>query len=88
MQITVTLPDDVAQHADPGREALEALAIEGYRASTLSSFEAAQLLGITRLQLDGFLKERGIMERAYDLEDLEMDLEAVREMEARGLIRR
>ncbi|HXB68496.1 MAG TPA: hypothetical protein VNY05_09640 [Candidatus Acidoferrales bacterium] len=23
MQITVELPDDIAQHADPGREALE-----------------------------------------------------------------
>jgi hypothetical protein len=28
MQITVDLPDDIARHADPGREALERLAIE------------------------------------------------------------
>ena len=31
MQITVDLPEDLTQHADPGREALEALTIEGYR---------------------------------------------------------
>jgi hypothetical protein len=29
MQITVELPDDIAQHSNPAREALEALAIEG-----------------------------------------------------------
>jgi hypothetical protein len=28
MQITVDLHDDIARHADPGREALERLAIE------------------------------------------------------------
>jgi hypothetical protein len=34
MQITVDLPDDIAGHSDPGREALEALASEGYRSVT------------------------------------------------------
>jgi hypothetical protein len=29
MKITVELPDDVAQHPDPGRDALEALAVAG-----------------------------------------------------------
>jgi hypothetical protein len=29
MRITVELPDDIARRPDPGREALEALAIEG-----------------------------------------------------------
>jgi hypothetical protein len=31
MRITVQLPDDLIQHPNPGREALEALSIEGYR---------------------------------------------------------
>jgi hypothetical protein len=30
MQITVELPEDIARHPDPGREALQALVIEGY----------------------------------------------------------
>ena len=34
MQITVTLPDDIVQHPDPGREALEALVIEEERPPT------------------------------------------------------
>lgn len=56
MQINVDLADDIAQHSDPGREALEALAIEGYR----SHYQASQLLGMTRFEFDGFLKARGI----------------------------
>ncbi len=43
MKITVELPDDLAQHADPGREALEMLAIEGYRSGALSHYQASVL---------------------------------------------
>jgi len=45
MEITVKLPDDVAQHADPGREALEALVIEGYRSGALSHYQRANCSG-------------------------------------------
>lgn len=69
MQITVQLPDDLVQHSDPGREALEALAIEGYRSGALSHFEAGQLLGMSRFEFDGFLKERNVYDHAYDVED-------------------
>jgi len=41
MKITVDLPDDVAQRPDPGREALEALAIEAYRSGALAAYRAA-----------------------------------------------
>jgi hypothetical protein len=40
MQITVELPDDISQHTNPGREALERLAIEGYRSGALSHHQA------------------------------------------------
>lgn len=73
MQITVQLPDDLAQHPDPGREALQALVIEGYRAGTLSHYQASQLLGLSRFEFDGFLKERHIYDHAYCVEDLEQD---------------
>ncbi|HEV1288270.1 MAG TPA: UPF0175 family protein, partial [Bryobacteraceae bacterium] len=57
MQIIVTIPDDLAQHPDPAREALEAFAIEGYRSGALSAYQTRLLLGFeTREQLDGFLK--------------------------------
>ena len=87
MQITVQLPDDLIQHSDPGREALEALAIEGYRAGTLSHYEAGQLLGLSRFEFDGFLKKRHIYDHAYDVEDLEQDRETLRQLQAKGLIR-
>ena len=47
MKITVELPEDLAQHADPGREALEALAIVRIpveRAVTLSSKPVAGVI--------------------------------------------
>ena len=87
MQITVQLPDDLAQHPNPGREALEALVIEGYRAETLSHYEAAQMLGFDRFEFDGFLKERQIYDHAYGVEDLERDLQTYRDIRAKGLMR-
>jgi predicted HTH domain antitoxin len=88
MEITVKLPDDVAQHPDPGREALEALVIEGYRSGALSHYQASQLLGISRFEFDGFLKERNIYEHAYGVEDLERDREVLRQLRDKGLLRR
>jgi predicted HTH domain antitoxin len=74
MQIIVTLPDDLAHHADPAREALEAFAIEGYRSGALSAYQTRQLLGFeTRYELDGFLKDHQVWDHAYSLEDLEKD---------------
>lgn len=76
MQITVDLPKDIAQRPDPAREALEALAIEGYRSGALSSFETRRLLGFeTRYELDGFLKAHNVWEHAYNIEDLDRDRE-------------
>jgi predicted HTH domain antitoxin len=88
MKITVELPDDVAKHADPGREALEALAIEGYRSGTLTHYQAGQLLGLTRFEFDRFLKDRNIYEHAYDVEDLDRDMATHRKLEAKGALRR
>ena len=84
MQITVQLPDDLAQHANPGREALEALALEGYRSGTLSHFETSQLLDLSRFELDGLLKQRNISDHAYDAEDIAQDLDALRQLRAKG----
>jgi predicted HTH domain antitoxin len=88
MKITIELPDDLAAHADPGREALEAVAIEGYRSGALTHHEASQLLGLTRFEFDGFLKARNIYEHAYDVEDLEQDLDTFRKLEEKGVLRK
>jgi hypothetical protein len=73
-QITVQIPDDLSQHPDPAREALEAFAIEGYRSGVLSAYQTRLLLGFeTRSELDGFLKEHQVWDRAYGIEDMEKD---------------
>lgn len=64
MEITVRSPDDIAQRPDPGREALEPLVIQGYRSGALTHYQSSQLLGLSRFELDGFLKDRGIFEHA------------------------
>jgi predicted HTH domain antitoxin len=74
MQIIVQLPDDLAQHPDPAREALEAFAIESYRSGALSAYQTRLLLGFeTSYELDGFLKEHQVWDHAYSVEDLEKD---------------
>lgn len=88
MKITVELPDDVAQRPDPGRQALEALAIEGYRSGALTHYEASHLLQLSRLEFDELLKHRNIGDNAYDVEDLDQDLETLERLEASGLMPR
>ena len=78
VQITVELPNDLAQHPDPAREAVEALAIAGYRSGKLTAFQAGRLLGFgSRFDFEGFLKQRNVLDQAYDAEDLEADVEAL-----------
>ena len=74
MEIIVTIPDDLAQHPNAAREALEAFAIEGYRSGALSAYQTRTLLGFeTGSEFDGFLKDHQIWEHAYSVEDLEKD---------------
>ncbi len=82
MQITVELPDDIDQRPDPAREALEALAIEGYRSGALTSYQTRRLLGFeTRYELDGFLKDHNVWEHAYSTEDFQRDCETLQRLE-------
>jgi predicted HTH domain antitoxin len=88
MKITVELPDDVARRPDPGRQALEALAIEGHRSGALTHYDASQLLQISRFEFDALLKRGYVEDHAYDVEDLEQDLETLEHLETSGLMRR
>ena len=75
MQVTVDIPDDVAERlkragGDLSRRALEAFALEEFRRGLLTKVELRRLLGFgTRDALDGFLKVHGIYEN-YSLDDL------------------
>jgi hypothetical protein len=81
MQITVHLPDDVAERENPGREALEALVAEGYRNGTLNRKQLRSMLGFaTGQEVDGFLKQRQIERGAYSAEDYDRDLAVIESM--------
>ena len=85
--MTVTIPDDLAAQLtaagkDPARAALEALAIEGYRAGRLSENEVRVMLGYeTRMQVHALLKEHDVYLN-YSMSDLEQDIRASDELYA------
>ena len=88
MTITVQLPDDLATHKNAGREALEALAIEGYRTGVLTHRQAAAMLDLYWLDFEGLLKERGVMEGSYDEDALRQDIQTMDALRASGLLGR
>lgn len=75
MQVTVEIPDDLAERlkasgGDLSRRALEAFALEEYRRGQLTKPELRRLLDFgTRDALDGFLKAHDVFE-SYSLDDL------------------
>jgi predicted HTH domain antitoxin len=88
MTITLQLPDDLAQHVNAGREALEALAIESYRSGALTHSQARQLLGLSRFEFDEFLLARNIEEHAYSIEDVQQDLATLDRLREQGHLAR
>jgi hypothetical protein len=83
MQVTLTIPDNLAAHftdagKDLSRAALEALAVEGYRTERLTESEVRQMLGYeTRMQVHALLAEHDVPLH-YSLDDLETDAETSR----------
>lgn len=66
MNLTLEIPDELARPmcaagSDLSRLALEALALEGYKAGRISQAQLRRLLGFgTRYELDGFLKAHDV----------------------------
>jgi predicted HTH domain antitoxin len=83
--VTIGLPDELKDALAPSggdlsRAALEALATEAYRERKISHSQLRRLLGFeTRMEVDGFLKERGV-ELEYSVEDLKRDRETLRKL--------
>lgn len=78
MNLTVEIPDDLAQRLETGagdlsRRALEALAAEEYRQGRLHKPDLRRLLGFTTSdQIDTFLKVHEVW-IDYTVEDLERE---------------
>ena len=87
MEIKVQLPDNLSSYPDPGREALEQLAIAGFRSGVLSHFLGGEMLGLDRLGFESFLKRKQVISEAYDADDLEYDLGISNQIRAHGLQR-
>lgn len=83
MEIIVELPNDLTERPDPAREALEAVAIAGYRSGKFAAWEAARLLGLARFEFEGFLKQRRIYDHAYSADDLGEDVNSLRKLHER-----
>jgi len=78
MQVSVQIPDDIGRRlteagADLSRRALEAFALEELKAGRITEPELCQMLGLARLQIDGFLKAHGVYED-ISLEDVNRDI--------------
>jgi Uncharacterised protein family (UPF0175) len=85
MELTLHIPDDVAERlsaagSDLSRRALEAFGLEEYKAGRLSDSQLRQLLGFaTRQELDGFLKTHEVWLN-YTMEDLERERAALKRL--------
>jgi hypothetical protein len=84
MHVNLEIPDDVARSltetgGDLSRRALEALAIEELRAGHITEPQLRRMLGLGRIELDGFLKARGIYQD-YTIEDFETERQALKEI--------
>jgi hypothetical protein len=81
VRIILDLPEDIAAHLaaqgeNLSRSALEAFALEGYRACKLSTAQLRRVLGYdTRTQVHAFLKEHGVYLH-YTQDDLDHDRQA------------
>ena len=84
MQITLDLPEDIAQGLESKwknlpRVALESLALEAYRSRALTASQLRRLLGFeTRMQVDAFLKDHEVYD--FTAADFEHDRDTLRQL--------
>ncbi|MBE9062534.1 UPF0175 family protein [cf. Phormidesmis sp. LEGE 11477] len=84
MQITIELPNDIAERltqrmSDLPRQTLEALSIEGYRNEILSHHEVGRILDLDWWGVEAFLKAANVCLH-YDESDLEQDRKTIQQV--------
>ncbi len=81
MIVTLEIPEELAQRLGPEAERMsrEALGLEAHRQGLWTEAELGRFLGLTRIALDQFLKDRGV-ELAYCWDDLEREREVHRSL--------
>lgn len=85
--MTLELPDDVAQvlasQGDISRQALEALAVEGYRQETLTQLQVGKMLGLARVETEDFLAQHVDL-YTYDPQELHREAGALEKYAGRS----
>jgi len=80
MDLIVHIPDDLAERLGTAgeleRRALETLALEEFKLGNLTKPELRRMLGLGRIELDGFLKAHEVYQ-PYTQADLERDRQAL-----------
>jgi predicted HTH domain antitoxin len=85
MQITIEIPDDIAQRLtqqvdNVPRRALESVVIEAYRAELITTAEVGRILQLeSRWDVDAFLKQAGA-DLQYTEADLDQERETLRQL--------
>lgn len=87
MQITVEIPDEIAQRLDLAwgnlsRRLLEMIVVDAYRCGEISTSEVRQILQLSsRLETHAFLKRMGVYLN-YDEAELKQDLQTLKRFRA------
>ncbi|MBW4473181.1 MAG: UPF0175 family protein [Stenomitos rutilans HA7619-LM2] len=87
MQVTIDIPDDVAQRLDLGggtlsRRLLEVIIADAYRCGKVSTAEVRQILQLpSRLETHAFLRQMGVYLN-YDEAELDRDLQTLKAFRA------
>lgn len=88
MQITVDIPDEIAQRLGQTGDALahkllEVVIADAYRSGAVSTAEVRRILQLpSRLETHAFLKRMGVYLN-YDETELERDLQTLKELRAK-----
>ena len=82
MNVSIEVPKKIAEHlkaqwGDLSKAAKESLAIESYRTEKLSVGGVAEMLGISVLEAEEFLKKHHV-EIPYTIEDLKADRDSLK----------
>jgi len=67
MDVTLRIPDDIAAHLAMG---------EGDLAGRITKVQLRHMLGLERIELDGFFKSHGVYDD-YTMEDFEAERQAL-----------
>jgi len=83
MDVTFQIPDELVDSETPigdlSRRALEAFAPEELRAGRITEPQLCEMLGLARIQIDGFLKSHGIF-HDYTMADFERERAALKRL--------